>query len=225
MLLPETFSIFYSIGLAVAVSATVFAWRFYIFRRNSLAILYSLPSIIVTGARLSGKTSLIKTITNSEIVTNPFEEGLSLSYLKNENRVLQFVEVLPIVEENIARLLKIKKLNLKSVIYLFDVSKNSDSIENQLENFENTKKFFGGIPLIIVANKIDENDGKLEKLNSRFEKIYEISSLYKSLNKPADSLVLKNEFEDLVHLIRDVSSEIAAQEKEIRSPTQMPFST
>lgn len=220
MLLPETFSIFYSTGLVVGISATVFAWRFYIFRRNSLAILYSLPSIVVTGAKLSGKTSLIKTITNSEIVTNPFEEGLSLSYLKNENRVLQFVEVLPIVEENIGNLLKIKKLNLKSVIYLFDVSKNSDSIENQLENFENTKNFFGEIPLIIVANKIDENDEKkLEELKSRFEKIYEVSSLYKSLNKPADSSVLKNEFEDLTHLIHDLSSEIATQEKEIKRPT------
>lgn len=219
MLLPENLPISHSIGLVIAVSATVFAWRFYIFRKNSLASLYSLPSILVTGPKLSGKTSLIKTITKSEISMHPFEYSLQLGYLKNENQTLQFIEVPSFVNRKIDNLQRFKKMNLKSIIYLFDVSKNSDTIESQLENFEITRNFFKGIPFLIVANKIDlAGKDSVEKLESKFEKIYEISSLDKGLIKPEDSLLLKREFEDLTRLIQDFSHETVAQ-KEVRSLT------
>jgi len=216
MLFSEGLSIFYSLGLISTVSAAVFTWRFYLFRTNSLAKLLSLPSILVIGSKISGKSSLINTITKSDISIHPFENDLQLAYLKNENQIVQFVEGPSFAKEKIDTIKKLKKLNLKSVIYLFDVSKNSDTIENQLENFEDIRNFFSGMPFLIVANKIDTVEkNKVEKLKDRFKKIYEISLANIGQSK-LENVLLKKELEDLNQLINDINYEIeSGKEKQM----------
>jgi GTP1/Obg family GTP-binding protein len=216
MLFSEGLSIFYSLGLISTVSAAVFTWRFYLFRTNSLAKLLSLPSILVIGSKISGKSSLINTITKSDISIHPFENDLQLAYLKNENQIVQFVEGPSFAKEKIDTIKKLKKLNLKSVIYLFDVSKNSDTIENQLENFEDIRNFFSGMPFLIVANKIDTVEkNKVEKLKNRFKKIYEISLVNIGQSK-LENVLLNKELEDLNQLINDINYEIeSGKEKQM----------
>jgi GTP1/Obg family GTP-binding protein len=208
MLFSEGLSIFYYIGLIATISTAVFTWRFYLFRRNSLSKLISLPSILIIGSKLAGKTSLIKTITKNDISIHPFANYLQLAYLKNENQIVQFIEGPSFAKEKINIIKKLKKLNLKSIIYLFDVSKNSDTIENQLENFEDIRNFFSGASFLIVANKIDTVEkNKVEKLKNRFKKIYEISLADTGQSK-LENVLLKKELEDLNQLIHDINYEI-----------------
>ena len=198
MIFAETLPIFYSLGLIIAVSATVFIWRFYIFRKKSLAAFYSIPSIIIGGIALAGKTSLIKAITKNEMSTNIFLENFQFSRFKNGN-ILQLIEMPDFNKAD--DLERLKKLNLKSMIYLFDVSKDSLPIVKQIDSFENTKRVFDNIPAIILASKADSKDSeKITELKKKFEKIYEISAL----GKDKDSMLVK-EFEDLNHLIKDIS--------------------
>jgi GTP1/Obg family GTP-binding protein len=215
MLFPEGLPIFHSIGLIVGISSVLFVWRFHVFRKNSIATLISLPSIVVAGAKFSGKTVLIKSITGSETSAHPFEDSFKLSYLKGEKQTLQFIEIPSLVEEREKELQKIKNLNLNSMIYVFDVSENSEPIENQLENFENDKRIFGEIPFIPVASKIDlsENE-KVEELKNRFGKVYGVPYVDKGITKDA---ILKDELKDLSFLIKDLSDEVAKQENGIRT--------
>lgn len=96
--------------------------------------------------------------------------------------------------------------------YLFDVSKESDPPESQLENYEKIKEFFSNIPLIPIANKMDIADReKLEKIKSRFKEIHEIQ-LTGELDKMKQDL-LKKEAEDLKQLIYNITREIETERK------------
>ena len=85
---------------------------------------------------------------------------------------LQFVE--PYVEA-MSNLQKFKKMNLICAIYVFDVSKESKPIEEQLENFMKTKENLKNLQFIPIANKIDVADPeKIKKLEAMQSLSHEI---------------------------------------------------
>ncbi|MEM7826396.1 MAG: hypothetical protein QW451_02085, partial [Candidatus Aenigmatarchaeota archaeon] len=93
----------------------------------------------------------------------------------------------------------VKKMNVLGGFYIFDVSKNSLTIEEQLENFKLVKEFLKK-PLVLIANKIDVADTeKIEKLKNFGEEVYMISLIDSSKKK---------ELEDIMVLMKKLSSEI-----------------
>jgi GTP1/Obg family GTP-binding protein len=217
MILSENIPIFYSIGFVVAISAGIFVWRFYAFRRNSLENLISTPSIVVTGMRFSGKSSLIKMITGDGISMNPVVDSQT-SYLQVGNQRIQFLE-LPAMDGLTDGPNNVKRMNVKSLIFVFDVSKKSPLMEKQVETFENMKSLFG-VPYIVVANKLDMADRKkLNMLERKFEKIHEISSLGKYIARTTDYDSLKKESEDVSKLMNDILNEInLMKEEKVQQP-------
>ncbi|MEM5879070.1 MAG: hypothetical protein QXU74_01075 [Candidatus Aenigmatarchaeota archaeon] len=212
MIFPESFPIFYSLGLVILFSSTIFFWRFFVFKRKLLLSLYSLPSIVVLGTRRSGKSSFIKVLTSSQIVSHPVQNGLNFSTLTIGNQKIQLIEVPHFANGATNHLRKFREMKLIGGFYLFDVSKESDPPESQLENYEKIKEFFSNIPLIPIANKMDIADReKLEKIKSRFKEIHEIQ-LTGELDKMKQDL-LKKEAEDLKQLIYNITREIETERK------------
>lgn len=103
-------------------------------------------------------------------------------------------------------------MKIVSGFYLFDVSKESDPLESQLENYENIKKLFTNLPLIPIVTKTDMVDKeKLEKIKNRFKEIHMIQ-LVDELNMAKQDL-LKKEVEDLKRLISQLTHEIEVEKK------------
>lgn len=212
-LFPETFPIFYSMGIIVAASSSIFAWRFLHIRNKALNLLYSTPSVIVAGLKLSGKSSMIRALTNAQIVSHPFDNEIMLSYFKKGDRRLQFVELPAFGDVRKRYFQKLRKLNLRYILYIFDVSKGSTQIEEQIKDFKNIESMFVGIPAAVVANKIDAVEAqKLARLKNMFKNIHEISLVEKEVGK-AKKAFLKKEFDDLSSLMHDISFEVPIKRK------------
>jgi GTP1/Obg family GTP-binding protein len=205
MLFLETIPISYSIGIISGIILIIFSWRFAIFNRSQMQILYKIPSLVVTGPKFSGKTSFIKNITNDNVPSFSIDKEIAMYYLEDQNNKIQLLEFPVNTNEN--KMKKIRGMNLNSIAYIFDASQNSETIENQMTEFESVKKMFENVPTIIIANKIDVADKqKLDGLKAKFEKIHEISCMENK--KTVDEYVLlKNEIEDLAKLSKDLKSD------------------
>jgi GTP1/Obg family GTP-binding protein len=188
MIFPESFPIFYSISLAVSIAIAIFLWRFYSFNKNFFKSFYSTPSIFIFGPRYSGKTSLIKKISNSNINRHPFQDGSNFSNLNIFGKQIQLIE-LPYYFDNVENLLKI---NIIGGIYIFDVSKNSEPIGNQIENLVRIKKIFNNLKILVLANKFDIADKKkLRKLKKFIKDLHTISLIDEKSSKKLHN-ILKN---------------------------------
>jgi len=212
VIFPQTFPAFYSLCLVITFSSIIFFWRFFIFRRNLLQAFCSLPSILVFGTKNSGKSSFIRMLTNSQIISHPFKNGLNFARLAMGSQKIQLIEVPHLEKEMVNYLKKLKGMKIVSGFYLFDVSKESDPLESQLENYENIKKLFTNLPLIPIVTKTDMVDKeKLEKIKNRFKEIHMIQ-LVDELNMAKQDL-LKKEVEDLKRLISQLTHEIEVEKK------------
>jgi GTP1/Obg family GTP-binding protein len=188
MIFPESFPIFYSISLVVSITVAIFLWRFYSFNKNFFKSFYSTPSIFIFGPRYSGKTSLIKKISNSNINHHPFQDGLNFSNLTIGEKTIQLLE-LPYYFDNFEDFLKI---NAIGGIYVFDMSKNSEPIDNQIENFIRIKKIFNNFKILVLANKLDiADEKKLRKLKKLIKDLHTISLIDEKSSKKLHNL-LKN---------------------------------
>jgi len=182
MILSETFPIYTSITLLTAVSSAIVIWRFLALRKSLLSLSF-VPVFLVTGVKQSGKTSFIN--------------ALSSRISAIAGKQIQFIELPAIIDGTVDG--EIKKVDPNLIIYIFDVSKDSLSIEKQIEDFENVRKIAGNVPYILVANKIDcVDEAKLAALESKFGKVIKLSL------KNADSIDLKKEFEDLLTLAQSL---------------------
>lgn len=222
MIFVETIPITLSIIFAVSVSGAIFALRYGILRKKSLEALYALPSVLVTGPKKVGKSSIIKLMTNEDVLTHAFKDDIKLCIVGKGKNAVQFIE-LPGLSDDITTtaegflfkrlsLKKLKKFNMKHMIYIFDMSKSSEKFDNQLEDFDDIKKTVGDLPLTVIANKLhDSEKEKLEKLKSRFEKVYEISAFKNDGITSNTLLQLRKEFEDVTDLIDGLSRDITKE--------------
>lgn len=216
MILIETMPVLYSIGFAVSASCLAFAWRYNVLKRKALKALYSIPSILVSGPKKSGKSSIVKLIANKDVSEHIFRDDISLCRVEFGGMALQFIELPYIGSMSVAdgRLSKLdlkelKKFNIMHFIYLFDMSESHGNIENQLEDFDRIRKTVGGVPFTVIANKVvDHKDGKLSRLEQRFEKLYTISAFRKDGIKSNDISQLRKEFEDVTDLMDSLSRNI-----------------
>jgi len=210
MIFPESFSIFYSLGLIVAIAALIFSWRFYIFRKNLIKTYLSIPSILVLGTKGSGKTSFIRAFTGSQVESYPIQDGFNFASLTLGEKTVQLIE-LPYYVDGIAQhLQKIKGMNLICGIYLFDVSKDSEPIEVQIENFKRIREFLKDLKFLVLANKIDiADEQKIERLKKSIGEFNMLSLA--TLEKTQ----LKKELDDVISLVKSLSSEALAQKSEI----------
>jgi len=170
MLFEETFSFPASIILMVSIIAILFSWRLYSFIRIPKS-LYSLPSVIVLGPRTSGKTTLVKELApNINFSFSHATKKLGYSIYSDGKKKVQFVdpEKFSLGKLNRENVEEFKKLNYKSLIYLFNISPGSEPIEKQIRGFKKTMRLFGRVNLIPVATK-------LEKLKQMVKNIRKIS--------------------------------------------------
>jgi GTP1/Obg family GTP-binding protein len=211
MIFPENFPIFYSLGLVLAIAASIFSWRFYIFRKNLIKTYISIPSILVLGTKGSGKTSFIRAFTGSQVESHPIQDGFNFASLALGEKTAQLIEVPYYVDGIAQHLQKIKDMNLICGIYLFDVSKDSEPIEVQIENFKRIREFLKDLKFLVLANKMDiADEQKIEKLKKSIGEFHVLSLA--SLEKTAQ---LKKELEDVMSLVKSLSSEALEQKSEI----------
>jgi len=173
MIFEQSLTIFQSITIVTIVAVGFFLWRFYVIRKKYLNRLIQFPSIIILGDRFSGKTSLARVITRNESLAYPLEDGLGINYLKDGNKKVQIIDA-NVTPEEVERL---KKLNVKSFIYVIDASSNSDSFGNQIKDFEKFKETLNGVKSFVVLNKIDAAEKqKIKKIKDKFKNVYEVST-------------------------------------------------
>lgn len=173
MIFEQSLTIFQSIIVMTFSAFLVFIWRFYVFRKNSLNTLTRLPSIIVVGDRFSGKTSLVRAITRNEPIKHPLEDALGINYLRERDKKVQIIDA-NVTKEDFE---KLKRFNLKSFIYVFDVSSDSESFKNQMKDFEKFKEIFSGVKSFVVLNKIDLVEKReIKKIKNNFQNVYEVST-------------------------------------------------
>jgi len=171
MLFKESFSIFQLIITTIVTAVLVFIWAFHRHMRKNLEELVKLPTIVVCGPRTSGKTSFVKWLTGSEVLSHPIEDHLNIGYLQDGEKKIQVLD--GIDTKNIEQ---IKKLNCKLVIYIFDPSPSSAPVSEQIEEFEKIKKAFKNIQILPLINKIDIADKeKLNEIESKLSRLHRIS--------------------------------------------------
>jgi 50S ribosomal subunit-associated GTPase HflX len=173
MIFEQTLTIYESLISVTTLAVLIFFWKFFFFRKKQLEILSMLPSTIIIGSRLSGKSSLTKAITESEIYSSLLEDGLGISRFIRGDKRMQIIDA-NLTLENIK---KLKELNLKSMVYVFDVSSSLDSLKSQIKDFENFRKTFKNIKHFVVLNKIDTaNKQTLKEIKKTFRDVYEVSA-------------------------------------------------
>jgi nucleolar GTP-binding protein len=206
MIFPESFPMFYSLGLVLVIAASIFSWRFYIFRKNLIKSYISIPSILVLGTKGSGKTSFIRAFTGSQVESHPIQDGFNFASLALGEKTVQLIEIPYHVDGIAQHLPKIRDMNLICGIYLFDVSKDSEPIEVQIENFKRIKEFFKDLKFLVLVNKIDiADEQKIEKLKKTIGEFQMLSLA--TLEKTQ----LKKELEDVMSLVKSLSSEVLEQ--------------
>jgi len=197
MIFPQSFPVFYSLGLVAIISTIMFFWRSQVLKKKIFEKLNSLPSLLVLGPSKTGKTTFLLSLSNSYPQNSILEDGMNISNLKIGDKEIQLIEI-PFTK-GVENLSIVKKMNVLGGFYIFDVSKNSLTIEEQLENFKLVKEFLKK-PLVLIANKIDVADTeKIEKLKNFGEEVYMISLIDSSKKK---------ELEDIMVLMKKLSSEI-----------------
>jgi 50S ribosomal subunit-associated GTPase HflX len=133
----------------------------------------------------------MENITNDRTISHPFDDNLKLSYLVDENKEMQIISLPYNFVDDFTNSNDFKKINKKILINVFDVSSNSDDIENQIKNFKKILPKFGNINKIIVANKTDIADNKkLNKLKIRFKNLHKTSSVTRNGLKELKSHIL-----------------------------------
>jgi len=173
MIFEQTLTIYESVISVTTLAVLILFWKFFFFRKKQLEILSILPSAIVIGTGLSGKSSLTKAITESEIYSSFLGDGLGISRFIHGDRKMQIIDA-NLTLENIK---KLKKLNLKSIVYVFDVSSSLDSLKNQIKDFEDFRKTFKKIKHLVVLNKVDiANKQTLKEIKKIFRDVYEVSA-------------------------------------------------
>jgi len=184
-------------------------------RKKSLATLYSLPSVLVVGQKLVGKSSIIRLITNEDVSKHMFVDDISLYRLMGRKDIIQFVELPAVTDGRGSKKLdfgKFKKMNLKHIIYIFDMSESTVPFDTQLKGLDIIKKTFRGMPLSLVANKLeDTRDGNFGALKKKFGKVYKIPDLKVTKVKARRLPYLKEEVEDVTKLVDDLSIDISSE--------------
>lgn len=156
---------------AVFVTA-LFSVIFYAHRKEITRSFYKLPSVALLG---SGAEGAIREITNKEAMPHVKEEDFYVGYHTN-GETLQLVAPRNHNMKSGAVLRKMKGMNCKSLVYVFDVSPHSEPIEEQIKAFNKSQNALSGADYIVVANNAHEPDkGKLKKIRNMFEDVHEVS--------------------------------------------------
>lgn len=206
--LIQTLPLVYSLVFAVSIAGVVFVWRYAALRKRAMDLLYSLPTILVAGPKLSGKSSMISMITNEDASTHIFMDNIRLSRLNLGGHTVQFVELPSAGYTNV-----MDKLNLKSIIYIFDVSDSSkQQIERQMQDLEMLKVRFGDIEIIPIANKVqDSKRGEVEGLRGSFDRIYEIPDFGESERNAEIMSHMRKELQDITSILDGMPTELAKE--------------
>jgi hypothetical protein len=149
MIYPQPFIFFGSIGLVLAISSIIFVWRF-----NSIKEKIKSSKILILLSKIVDKNRV-----------KVLEDMLS----KNSN--FFFMTIQPSLDGINFNAPKMK--DISKIIFLFDVSKNTIPIEEQLKEFENIKSFCEGKSREVIAiysNEMDEE--KIRKLEEIFGRIF-----------------------------------------------------
>ena len=178
---------------------------YFFYRRKKILELRKLPTMLIVGMSNTGKTFLIKALSENKPVF--FDKILSLNYIdldyngKFVARILDhiaFSSLQQSIDRNIVN--EIKNIDPLAIIGVIDVSKYSEPLEKQVRFISRMKEFFRDKPFFIVANKIDEtSESKVKKIEKQFGKVYKVR-----WNVAEDVYTLKRDlFENLKKTLKE----------------------
>jgi GTP1/Obg family GTP-binding protein len=136
---------------------------------------YDVPKIFLIGFHGVGKKTIMRGLGDGKIKTYPLFKGLEISFFDGK----KFPP--PEARERIKKIsseedLKILKDYAGNLIYVLDASKDSASIKEQIDLFNNLEKIYGD-EIISVVNKIDISDEKnIKYIEKRVQKPIKISA-------------------------------------------------
>jgi len=147
------------------------------------------PLVIVAGPPNVGKSTLVRSISTAktEVAEYPFTtKAVTLGHMYIDDTVIQIMDTPGLLDSPIEEKSKIEKqaiLALKYVsdilIFMFDLSPQKFyPIENQKNILETLVKFFRGIKIVRVVNKIDITDRQeVNRFMKQYKDILAISAL------------------------------------------------
>lgn len=147
----------------------LFSIIFYAHRKEIMRSFYKLPSVVLLG---SGAEGAIREITNKEAMPHVKEEDFYVGYHTN-GETLQLVAPRNVKSSVVLR--KMKGMNCKSLVYVFDVSPSSEPIVEQIKAFNRAQSALGADYIVVANNAHAADKGKLKRVRSMFGDIHEVS--------------------------------------------------
>ena len=140
------------------------------------------PRIVIAGMPSTGKSTFVSLISTvkPEVASYPFTtKDVHLGHFTFNGRRFQVIDTPGILDRPFERMNEIERRALaaikylpSSLIFLFDPTKDSYSVEEQMEVFDNVRGLVGNEKVIAVINKIDaaEEDKVREIEEGLFER-------------------------------------------------------
>ncbi len=167
------------------------------------AVNFDEPRIVIAGMPSTGKSTFVSLISTvkPEVASYPFTtKDVHLGHFTFNGRRFQIIDTPGILDRPFEKMNEIERRALaaikylpSSLIFLFDPSKESYSVKEQVEVFDNVRELVGNEKVIAVINKIDVADA---------EKVKEIEEelLKRGFNPLKVSLVTKQGLKELVEV-------------------------
>ena len=186
----------------------ILVYLVYFFRRRKKILeLKKLPTVLIIGLPNTGRTFLLKTLSEGKPTFS--DKLLNLDYVDLDHngklaaRILDhkaFSSSDQLIEKKLIEIVEdIRSIDPLAVIGVIDVSKYSEPLEKQVKFILRMKEFFKDKPFYIVVNKIDEtSENKIKKIEKEFGKIYKIR-----WNSEEDVDILKR---DLLECLKNSNS-------------------
>lgn len=168
---------------------------YYSVKRKKILDLKKIPTVFIVGLPNSGRTSIMRELSNSKV--SFLDKTLNLSYMNmvyDGKMALKIVDYQGIIYNegrlNDTILNDMKAINPKCIIAIIDVSIFAEHIENQIQFIFKIKEMFKNKKIFLVANKVDKTSkNKIRDIEKTFGKnIYKIG-----LNQPKDTEKLKKD--------------------------------
>ncbi len=161
------------------------------------------PRIVIAGMPSTGKSTLVSLISTvkPEVASYPFTtKDIHLGHFTFEGGRFQIIDTPGILDRPFERMNEIERKALtaikylpSSLIFLFDPTKESYSVKEQIEVFDNVRELIGDRKIIAVINKIDAADK--EKINEIEEELFK-----RGFNALRVSLATKEGLRELVEV-------------------------
>ena len=205
----ETLPAYLSVGVATLTTASIFVWRYIAIRKDSLAMLFSLPTIGIAGQYGSATGKVMESMAMSSAKSHMFMDKVAVQRIESEKGKLQIVGFPPLKHPmrgtDAYDDLMGKFDSMKRMLFVVDFSKSGNSIKSQINAAVLLADRYPRKEIAIVALDADKNKDRknLNELASKFGRVHHMKSMPR-LKKGGYRSHIKNEQSDLRFLINDL---------------------